>query len=391
MSARMSFIIVLAGFVLHLPAGFSHRVLGDEKLADSTTFDKQSNENVAPQQPSITVQDQSSRLSSEDYRVVVVPAGATGKQRPELHLDEDRVFEDRPVFRSNEPPLLLKTAAYGLSQAVKLADHKISEPSLPLLIDGGTSRQVSHDAPADHLSACKYCRHNHPQHSKDKLQRSSSELSPARLASSDGNPVEAPKESKTVKELVDLMESLGPGVLENSVFNSPSASVAGTEPNLRQELAQNLQVLEASDSVQDNGISTDPDAGNPWYDVESGGLSLVEANTDPEGTKNISVRIDALRNSAEQLDLVANQLERRDLYYQSDQLRELAAQLRADARNARIALMAQPGVEAELPEVESSEVPLDMGPVTRGALHRVESQLDQLLQAARSERGETAR
>jgi hypothetical protein len=45
--------------------------------------------------------------------------------------------------------------------------------------------------------------------------------------------------------------------------------------------------------------------------------------------------IETLRNTSHELDCVANRLEGQSLYYRADQLRELANQLRSEARSAQ--------------------------------------------------------
>lgn len=347
--------------------------------------------------PAITIQDQSRRLLSPGFRLQQVPSSATGKQKAELHLEDDRIYGEQNLFRSNKPPLLLKTAAYGLSQAVKLADHKITDHRHPLLIDAMTSRDTSLVSPEDQAAACKYCRSAH------SAVQASAAPEPSRKCLTDYESQTAVEsigtESKSVQELVDLMESLGPGVLQGSVFGLGDL-VADDQLDARQALIQNLEVLDVqnrnpaacrycSERISREDVPTEADSANPWFDASPDALMAVAESS--ETAKSVMVRIDALRSSAEKLDEAANQLERRDLFYQSDQLRELSSQLRADARNARVALMAQPGFETEVPEVDREEAPNDFRPVAHSRVQFLEEQLDQLRKATQMDHGSRLR
>ncbi len=346
---------------------------------------------------SITVQDRSRLILSPGFRFKQIPTTTSGKHLAELHLEDDRVYGGQNLFRSNQPPLLLKTAAYGLSQAVKLADHKISERPRPMLIDAMTSRDASLNSLEDRTAACKYCRREHTVAQASTANQADREC-PTHCQN---NTVldSTGTESKTVQELVDLMESLGPGVLEGSVF-SPGDLVDGRFDE-RQALIHNLDVLDAQNRktsacqqcasrVVDGVASSEADSPNPWFDADPEALSpLAEGR---ETTTSVIVRIEALRSSAEQLDEAANQLERQDLFYQSDQLRELASELRADARDARVALMAQPGTEAEVQELDRpEESPEDFRPVTYSHIQFLEAQLEHLRRALQEDPGSRRR
>ncbi len=390
MGVRLGLIAVLTWSVL-----FCHRAQAEESRAESTLGASRSNAVSDGNQPSIAVQDQSRRELSPGFRLAPIAAASSGKGRLEPHQEETHLLEKLTPFRSNKPPLLLRTAAYGLSQAVKLADHKIVPERQPLLIDAATSRVVSQRTSSDRSSACKYCRYGTTAPRILTGVCSSDKTCDEQADDDESRPLSG-TETKTVQEIVDLMESLGPGVLKGSVFRSPEV-VDAEETNeqatkrrlidyYRRMFAAQAPTRSASDEYSihlsnEEEISTASEPLNPWYDIDPSGVPQVGALSDPAEINRIETRIDALRSSAEQLDDVANQLERRDLYFQGDQLRELASQFRADARNARIALMAQPVSETEPLEAESASGPLDSDPITRSRRTRLQAELEQLLEA----------
>jgi len=342
--------------------------------------------------PSITAEDQSRGVLSPGFQLAPMAASASGKQRPELQHESGPLFQGLAPFRLNTPPLFPRSAAHGLSQAVKRSGHEIVPRQRPLLIDAATSRIVSRNTDDAHSANCKYCGHGGTRHADGVATSCSSDQACDDQVDDDKSGEPDTGETKTVREIVEVMESLGPGVLEGSVFSPANASdtdAVDKQSTMRQAVIPYLRMLEAQTAASngdfvnqsdDESVSSETEPRNPWYDIDTSEPPRIVTRIDSAESNRIESRIDTLRSSAEQLDGIANQLERRDLYYQSDRLRELASQIRADARNARIALMAQPS-----PEIESVTEPLDFGPVTRGGRENIQAQLEQLLEAMQSE------
>ncbi len=370
MDARLGLIAVLIWSVSFCPRVLMNRAQAEEPLTKATREKSPADGNLDDDRPSIAIQDQSPRLLSPGFCLAPLASDAAGKLLSKRHHDSARLLDKLSPFDSNEP----------------------------LLIDAETSRVVSRQASDDRSIACKYCGLDHPPQVDRVATSSQSEQTCDDRKNCNESPAQRPKESRTVQEIVDLMESLGPGILEGSVF-TPSGidgnDERGEQPAVRKTVVQNLRILDAQNAdnrehlvlqSNDETVSTDPESSNPWYETDASGLPQVGAQANPEDFHRIETRIDALRSSAEQLDGVANQLERRDLYFQSDQLRELASQLRADARNARIALMSQPVSDTEPRAPESLAAPFEPGPITHNGHDPFQARLEQLLEAMRSER-----
>jgi len=114
-----------------------------------------------------------------------------------------------------------------------------------------------------------------------------------------------PMAEAVARELFQIQQQLGGSIVTDSKVLGPAAPVAG----------------EATSSIYHEPVGLDAGV------VKTLGESPV-AETRPEAVR----QIDALRDGASLLDASANRLERINLYSQADAMRQLAGQLRLDAR-----------------------------------------------------------
>jgi hypothetical protein len=149
--------------------------------------------------------------------------------------------------------------------------------------------------------------------------------------------------NETAGQIIDVMERVGPSVLEGSLFQEartadcpcpgecacPGACVCpggcacpdgcGQTEDERTSLIKYLRHLERQEQSRRQSSGAD------CREYEYAELDRAEV---------VEESIDILRETSFDLDMAAHRLEGQNLYYRADQLRDLAAQLRQEARSA---------------------------------------------------------
>jgi hypothetical protein len=142
---------------------------------------------------------------------------------------------------------------------------------------------------------------------------------------------------ETAGQIIDVMERVGPSVLEGSLFQEartddcpcPGACVCpgacdcpnghGPQGDERTSLIKYLRHLERQEQSR---CANEGDHRRNYQCAQSNHAEVLEES------------IDILRETSFDLDMAAHRLEGQNLYYRADQLRDLAAQLRQEARSA---------------------------------------------------------
>lgn len=171
---------------------------------------------------------------------------------------------------------------------------------------------------------------------------------------------------ETAKALLELMERLGPSLLEGTEFEF-AAPPAGLVPefsarplSIREQLVEHIRELEA------DGFEVECDASCPtstgYPQVESfrcinHAPSMDDAAALADG-QYVAASVEALREAAETLERTAANLERHNLYEPSDATRELAGNLRLEGRRMQQAYSEASAHESEMNSVRTGH-PVD--------------------------------
>jgi hypothetical protein len=170
------------------------------------------------------------------------------------------------------------------------------------------------------------------------------------------------KQGEAAKVILELMDTLGRSVLDGTVFEKPTEVDAqwlkdldASQTTPREALIQYIRALEAQEEqchrcTADQAAHRTSDEEVVTFtagEIEIGApleASVEEEDEEEEYADDVDDEqdeIESLRDAGEELDELANRLERRDNYLRADQVRELAAQLRFDARRVRSPEMAE--------------------------------------------------
>jgi hypothetical protein len=165
-------------------------------------------------------------------------------------------------------------------------------------------------------------------------------------------------------QILDVMQRVGPSVLEGSLFQEARTDdcafgacqcpagcqcpacdghgrcACGTEADDRLSLIRILRRLEAQEQAQREarGFFHDPVAARasctcPDEECEHAAATRAAIGC-PDAESNLDDSIEILRETSFELEIAAHRLESENLYYRADQLREMAGQLRQEARSA---------------------------------------------------------
>jgi hypothetical protein len=166
------------------------------------------------------------------------------------------------------------------------------------------------------------------------------------------------KQGEAAKVILELMDTLGRSVLDGTVFEKPSEvdaqwlkDLGDSQATPREALIQYIRALESQQEQarQQAAHEADEHAAEEVIPVSAEEIDLGEPQKATEEVGEIDAHlvddqhdeVESLRGSSEELEQLANRLERRENYLRADQVRELAGQLRLDARRIQSPEMAE--------------------------------------------------